>query len=79
MIEQSEDDGNIILECIADANPNDVTVSFSFYTTLKPNKSVNGTNVQNFTVFYSFRSFVGHMAITLLERRMFLWMECEAT
>ena len=40
MIEQSEDDGNIILECIADANPNDVTVSFSFNTTLKPNKMV---------------------------------------
>ena len=77
MIEQSEDDGNIILECIADANPNDVTVSFSFNTTFKPNKgsSVNGNKLQTFTVSYSFRSFVGHMAITLLERRMFLWME----
>ena len=26
VIEQTEDDGDIILECIADANPNDVTV-----------------------------------------------------
>ena len=40
MIEQSEDDGNIILECIADANPNDVTVSFSFNADLKPNKGL---------------------------------------
>ena len=36
VIEQSEDDGNIILECIADSNPNDVTVSFNFKTTLMP-------------------------------------------
>ena len=30
VIEQSEDDGDIILECVADANPNDVSVSFNF-------------------------------------------------
>ena len=32
VIEQSEDDGDIILECVADANPNDVTVSFDFFS-----------------------------------------------
>ena len=30
-IQQSEDDGDIILECVADANPNDVTVSCLVY------------------------------------------------
>ena len=50
VIEQSEDDGNIILECIADANPNDVTVSFSFSTTLKP----NNTDLQILPHFISF-------------------------
>ena len=54
MIEQSEDDGNIILECIADANPNDVTVSIRFRTTLKPNKSVNGTDLQILPHFIPF-------------------------
>ena len=35
VIEQSEDDGDIILECVADANPNDVSVRFNFSVNCK--------------------------------------------
>ena len=35
VIEQSEDDGDIILECVADANPNDVSVRFNFSSNSK--------------------------------------------